>query len=134
MMLQVLSSPVLTTNAPSWSLHYEVLFYLFFIPVSFLRFKPIPVWLTSFIARVGLLLFSSWAWAPLITSYLFGFSFWSLGLVIASFSRSDVTLYSNTKLISAFLLFFSLEQTNQLHTLLVKVIQFFSKYSMGLPR
>ncbi|UOQ97090.1 acyltransferase [Hymenobacter sp. 5317J-9] len=120
---QVLLAPVLSANAPSWSLHYEILFYLLFIPVSYFRIPPLLVCVGSFLAGLAVLLFVAWPGAPLLTSYLFGFSFWSLGLVLVHVSRHGAAHYTSTQLLSAFLLFFSLEETNQLQTVYLKVTQ-----------
>jgi peptidoglycan/LPS O-acetylase OafA/YrhL len=121
--LQILWKPVISANAPLWSLHYEILFYLLFIPVSFFRVRSIYVCIGSFLGGVGFLFFSSWPSAPLLTSYLLGFSLWSLGLVLVDLSRHNAVHYSNSQLVSAFLLFFSLEKTNQLQTVFTKIYQ-----------
>ncbi|MBD2721781.1 acyltransferase family protein [Hymenobacter armeniacus] len=120
---QVLLAPVLSANAPSWSLHYEILFYLLFIPVSYFRMSPVLVCLGSFLAGLAVLLLANWPGAPLLTSYLFGFSFWTLGLVLVNISRHGAAHYTSLQLLSAFLLFFSLEETNQLQTVYLKVTQ-----------
>jgi peptidoglycan/LPS O-acetylase OafA/YrhL len=121
--LQILWKPVISANAPLWSLHYEMLFYLLFIPVSAFSIRSIYVCVGSFVAGLGFLFFSNWSGAPLLTSYLFGFSLWSLGLVLVDLSRHNAVHYSNSQLISAFLLFFSLEKTNQLQTVFTKIYQ-----------
>lgn len=121
--LQILWKPVIATNAPLWSLHYEMLFYLLFIPVSVFQLRPLYVCIGSFLGGLGFLLFSNWSGAPLLTSYLFGFSLWSLGLVLVGLSRHNAVHYSNSQLVSAFLLFFSLEKTNQLQTVFNKIYQ-----------
>ncbi len=121
--LQILWKPVISANAPLWSIHFEILFYLLFIPVSAFSIRPLYVFLGSFLAGLGFLFFSTWSGAPLLTSYLFGFSLWSLGLVLVDLSRHNAVHYSNSQLISAFLLFFSLEKTNQLQTVFTKIYQ-----------
>lgn len=120
MFLQILWKPVISANAPLGSLHYEILFYLF-IPVSAFRLKPSYVCAGSFLAGLGFLFFSNWSSVPMATSYLFGFSLWSLGLVLVGLSRHNAVHYPNSQLISAFLLFFSLEKINQLHTAFTKI-------------
>jgi peptidoglycan/LPS O-acetylase OafA/YrhL len=124
--LQILWKPVISANAPLWSLHYEMLFYLLFIPVSVSSIRPVFVCVGSFLAGLGFLFFSAWSGAPLLTSYLFGFSLWSLGLVLVDVSHRNAVHYSNSQLVSAFLLFFSLEKTNQLQTVFTKIYQLVS--------
>ena len=41
--LQVLFTGVILENGPIWSLHYEILFYLLFIPISMYRINPLVV-------------------------------------------------------------------------------------------
>lgn len=48
-------------------------------------------------------------------------------------SRHNTAHYSNTQLISAFLLFFSLEQTNQLQTVAVKLTRLFPSIRWAFP-
>jgi peptidoglycan/LPS O-acetylase OafA/YrhL len=131
--LQVLATPVIAANSPIWSLHYEILFYLLFIPVSLLRLPATYVCAGSFLAGLGLLFFSTYSGAPLLTSYLFGFSLWSLGLVLVDVSRHDSVHYSSSQLVSAFLLFFSLERTNQLQTVFTKVYKLFPAVRWEYP-
>lgn len=123
--LQILLVKTIAANAPIWSLHYEILFYLLFIPVSVFKLRPVYVCIGSFLIGLGFLLLSNWSGAPLLTSYLFGFSLWALGLTLATLPRRISVAYSSTQLVSAFLLFFSLENTNQLQTVFTKAFKLF---------
>ncbi|WP_368501884.1 acyltransferase family protein [Flavitalea sp. BT771] len=71
---------VLGTNGPAWSLNYEVLFYLLFIPVSLFNIKPSIAFIFSLIiGTINLYL----PFNPLISAYAYGFCFWLSGLFIA---------------------------------------------------
>jgi peptidoglycan/LPS O-acetylase OafA/YrhL len=77
-LLQVLVTDVIRENDPSWSLHYELLYYLLFIPISYFRIPAFPAALVCVL--LGLLNLCLAPYHPLLTSYAFGFSFWLVGL------------------------------------------------------
>ena len=69
--------PVMYENNPLWSLNSEIIYYLLFIPVSFLRLSPSKVYITAlFIGVVS----ASMLHYPILSSYYFGFVFWAAGL------------------------------------------------------
>jgi peptidoglycan/LPS O-acetylase OafA/YrhL len=71
--------PILV-NFPSWSLNYEVLYYLLFIPLFFIRPK---VWhLTFGMLLLSIILLNSSPDIMFFTNYLNGFYFWLIGLLI----------------------------------------------------
>ncbi|MBC6990166.1 acyltransferase family protein [Hymenobacter sp. BT491] len=84
---QVMFSEVIWENAPSWSLHYEMLFYIIFIFISAININPIISLGASIV--IGLLNFYAYPilGPAVVTSYAFGFAFWSAGLVLAKFLR-----------------------------------------------
>ena len=67
-------------NNPLWSLNNEVLYYLAFIPLSYLRLSPGRVLLGA--GLVGILCGTVLP-LPLVSSYSFGFVFWVSGLWLA---------------------------------------------------
>lgn len=67
-------------NGPSWSLNYEVLYYLLFIALFFIRPK---VWhLTFGMLLLSIILLNSSPGIMFFTNYLNGFYFWVIGLLI----------------------------------------------------
>ena len=82
--LQGAAAPPLEEITVIWSLHYEVLFYLLFIPISVFALKPAHCFVFSLL----------WAFffqlvvpAPLLATYGYGFCFWRLGLWLAQTER-----------------------------------------------
>lgn len=78
-MLQNVFSIVIHENDPIWSLNYEVLYYLLFIPISYFNINPVLVFVGSIIISfLGYFYYSS-----IITAYMIGLSFWIVGYIIA---------------------------------------------------
>lgn len=80
-----LTAPIIIEISPAWSLTYEVLFYLLFIPVSILKVNR-PGLILSFLV-LGILsahFYSEWAF---ISSFFFGATFWISGLYLANNTR-----------------------------------------------
>ncbi len=84
-MLQVLLVPQFFENGPAWSLHFEALYYLLYIPVSFFRLNTLAIFFISAFIAVGNYYFYPNIYTPLISSYLFGFTFWIGGACIAKY-------------------------------------------------
>jgi peptidoglycan/LPS O-acetylase OafA/YrhL len=103
-------SRVIRAIAPAWSLGYEILFYLLFIPISAYRLNPVRVAVVS--ALVGFLnaYLSPRYGSPLIASLGFGFSFWLTGLVLVNHFRNRPLRSSYAAMLSLLLLFFAIEQ------------------------
>jgi peptidoglycan/LPS O-acetylase OafA/YrhL len=82
--LQIPLTPVINENSPSWSLHFEVLYYLLFIPIAYFRLSPLLM--AGFTLVLGAL--NQWFFPgqPLLSSYAFGFTFWLTGLALAQYS------------------------------------------------
>ena len=131
--LQVMFAPVILEIAPVWSLHYEVIFYLLFIPISFFNINPILVIVSCITLGIGnFFLFPD---MPLFTSLCFGLSFWSSGLVIARyfpFKESSTTINYNL-LLSHIFLILSLESYNVLNTALSKVLLVLFNHTFIFP-
>ncbi|WP_073109111.1 acyltransferase family protein [Hymenobacter daecheongensis] len=110
-LLQILLVPVIAENAPSWSLHFEVLYYALFIPISFFRIHPVVAALAAFaVAIANVLLFPA---HPLLSSYGFGFTFWLTGLILARYAgRLPHRQHSYQLLLAVLLIFTSFQAFN----------------------
>jgi peptidoglycan/LPS O-acetylase OafA/YrhL len=114
--LQILLVPIIGENATSWSLHYEVLYYLLFIPISLLRLNALAVVIGSLVC--GLLCFHLLPMHPLPASYALGFTFWACGLALARYAAKLPRLpVSYSLLLSTLLLLFSFRNFNYLATI-----------------
>lgn len=116
-MAQGITSPLIIEFSPAWSLVYEVLFYLLFIPVSAFRLNPIVVALLSMLlgclgARYGFSLFGS---------YAFGFAFWLSGLALAKYLRKPVTAAMYATMLSLLSLLLAIEKLDAPLTLFTMV-------------
>lgn len=78
--LQNSVAPYIFENNPLWSLNYEMLYYLAFIPISALGLRA--GWVSSAGVVLGLV-FGTLLPLPLLSSYCFGFVFWASGLWLA---------------------------------------------------
>jgi peptidoglycan/LPS O-acetylase OafA/YrhL len=87
-LMEGLLSPVLLTNAPMWSLHYEVIYYLIYIPISYIKANVIWVVMGSLTLGIVLCVLRIPRYSPYLSSYSFGFTFWALGLFIAKNIKS----------------------------------------------
>ncbi|RZM11008.1 MAG: acyltransferase [Pedobacter sp.] len=86
--LQHLVVPRIVEIDPSWSLNYEVIFYLAFIPLSLLRINPI--WLAGMLFGAAMISFvGGFRGSEAIASYSVGFMFWLSGLAIARYLRQS---------------------------------------------
>lgn len=72
--------PSIFENNPLWSLNNEVLYYLAFIPVSYFGLRPSRICLVA--ALIGIIC-GTIVPLPLLSSYSFGFIFWTSGLWLA---------------------------------------------------
>lgn len=79
---------VIWENNPLWSLNFEVLFYLLFIPLSFFKIKPLIAFVFFFLlGSINLCIPVN----QLITAYSFGYCFWLTGLYIATaFQKKEI--------------------------------------------
>lgn len=81
--LHVILSPPILENGPIWSIHFEMLFYLLFMLISYFRWNELGVLIASLTIAVITYYFHPNEYMPLLSSYLFGFSFWVAGLILA---------------------------------------------------
>ncbi len=100
--LQNSAAPYIFENNPLWSLNYEVLYYLAFIPISALG------WRAGWVGIAGVLfglIFGTLLPLPLLSSYCFGFVFWASGLWLAQ-SAHLRRRYASRYLLSGLLFLF----------------------------
>lgn len=94
--------PVMFENNPLWSLQYEVLYYLVFIPLSLLAVRP---WAMAVLAGglgfLALLLPPNGFNEPL-GQYVIGFAFWATGWALAGLRTEAATAWP--RVVSALLL------------------------------
>lgn len=104
--------PVMFENNPLWSLQYEVLYYLVFIPLSLLAVRP---WAMAVLAGglgfLALLLPPNGFNEPL-GQYVIGFAFWATGWALAGLRTEAATAWP--RVVSALLLLLCLEHLNPL--------------------
>lgn len=74
----------------NWSLNYEVLFYILFIPISVYNINPIHIFFSALLFG---LFFQLILPIQLLAMYGFGFCFWTVGLWLA---KTDVTSRAHT--------------------------------------
>jgi peptidoglycan/LPS O-acetylase OafA/YrhL len=122
--------PNIFENNPVWSLQYEVLFYLLFIPLSMLKARPWLVAVGSVGLAFGCLVADPAGAGQVAPRYLLGFAVWSLGWALAARSPSPGPI-RYTKLASAVLLFLSLGVFNVLNTVGQKLLDFAASHPMG---
>lgn len=122
-MAQGIFTPVIHNIVPVWSLSYEVLFYLLFIPISFFRIKPVYTLCLAFAIGSGLLYCysTSHAWVLLASSYALGFGFWLCGLVLAKYLANKNTTYSYSYMLVMLLVFLSISVMDASVTLVSKI-------------
>jgi peptidoglycan/LPS O-acetylase OafA/YrhL len=98
--LHVLFSDVISGNGPVWTLHYEIVFYLLFIPLSMLEVDPLKLLVLALLLGFVNFFLSPYLHTPIITSYCFGFAFWSLGLVAVKYFRVSSQPVNYSRLVS----------------------------------
>lgn len=121
---QVLVTKVIGEINPIWSLNYEVLYYLLFVGISFFSINPVIVLISSLLIGIGNYLLYPYINAPIITSYAFGFAFWSTGLIIAKYFSKSKEHPDYMKLVGLIFLILSLTTFNVLSTVFIKVNTF----------
>jgi peptidoglycan/LPS O-acetylase OafA/YrhL len=128
--VNVFFSNVILDNGPIWSLHYEILFYILFIPLSFYRLNSLIISASSVFVGLANYFLSDYINLPSLTSYCFGFAFWTAGLVVAQYFSQKENKVLNTRLLISYLfLLATLPYFNFLSILITKA----SYYYGGLP-
>jgi peptidoglycan/LPS O-acetylase OafA/YrhL len=90
--VQGIAVPVIQANDALWSLSYEVVFYLLFLPIWWLKPRVTTVFaLCGGLSLLGWVLPASIATVPVISSFATGFLFWLVGLWLAWNVEHDAT-------------------------------------------
>ena len=106
-MLQGLVGPVVWENNPLWSLNYEIVYYLLFIPLSFFNVRPVVALIGAVaIGLINYLLFPA-IYTPIVSAYSYGFAFWATGWCMAAYLKERETALSPQKLLSGMFLLLS---------------------------
>lgn len=113
-MTQVWLTPVVEENGPLWSLNFEVLFYLLFIPISIWRLNSLVLLVLSTLLGLASAYLYPRFGSPLLSSYAFGFSYWLIGLAMAKYLPSRNSPYSFSVMLSAVFLLLSIQRFNVL--------------------
>jgi len=111
--LQNNSTSIIFEINPIWSLHFEVLFYIIFIPISFFRVNPLFITIACLLVVITRLFIS----LPFDFSYCFYLLFWLAGVTLAK-NNFNRTLPSFTLMTSMLFLLLSLEHLNPLRNIL----------------
>lgn len=105
--------PIMFENNPLWSLQYEVVFYLAFVPLSLLAVRP---WVSAFgtaLLGIGALFLEASGFHSALAQFLIGFSFWAVGWALSALPMADgPTRWP--RLLSALLLLLSIEHLDPL--------------------
>lgn len=117
-------------NNPLWSLQYEVLFYLLFIPLSILNARPWWVAIISGLLSLVFLMTYPTGLGKFLSPYLIGFSIWSVGWALASLALIAKPV-SYVTLVSTILLFLAVEPFNVLTTIGQKVLLMVAQHPVG---
>ncbi len=98
---------VILENKPTWSLNYEVIYYLLFIPLSYYKVKPIYVVFGS--VAIGLLNYALFPQfnVPVISAYAYGFAYWAVGWCLAYYLKNKEASFSYSKLFGGLFLVLS---------------------------
>lgn len=86
---QFIFSGLIEENVSIWSLQYEVLYFLLFIPISFFNINIIALFVFSIVLGLGNYLIYPYFDAPVLSSYSFGLTFWTSGLMLAKYFRKN---------------------------------------------
>ena len=127
----VFFSNVMLDNGPIWSLHYEVIFYLLFIPIFYYKLHPVKIGCFTFLLGLIFLLSSPYTNIISPASYCFGFCFWITGVVIARyFINKDSKPIDYVKLLGYLFLLISLPVLNVFPLILEKTSQLILGYPL----
>ncbi|WP_404786660.1 acyltransferase family protein [Altericista sp. CCNU0014] len=104
--LQNILVPRIEGNSPIWSINYEVIYYLLFLLIWWLR--PPLKFVILFCLSISILGWFSSPIPDVLCSYASGFIFWVLGLWLAWRVKINREVFSKIPLFSYLLLFYSL--------------------------
>lgn len=132
-LIQGAASEVIWENNPIWSLNYEVFYYLLFIPISFFGIKPLYVLIGSILIAVGNYILFPSINLPIISSYFYGFAFWSVGLIIAKHIPPKEISIRFSRLCSGIFLILSVNILSFSDNILHKITSYFPKKTFLFP-
>jgi len=112
--LQGITSKVIFEVNTIWSLNFEILFYILFIPISIYSIKP--SFAIIFFLIVGLF-FQFIIPITLVNTYSYGFCFWLIGLYLATTKSTTKKYQSIYSLVGLIFLMLSFESLNYLYEL-----------------
>lgn len=107
--LQVALTDAMYEVGVSWSLNYEMLFYILFVPVSIYRIKAGVALSLSLASALFFQFVVGWEQAAL---YGYGFSFWLIGLCLSQENHNTTRLYSRFTLIGLLCLMLAFPSLN----------------------
>jgi peptidoglycan/LPS O-acetylase OafA/YrhL len=129
--LHVVKMRMIDENSPSWSLQYEVCYYLAFIPLSMFRLNAIVVILACLLLGFATVYF--WPDVPLIASYAFGFVFWCSGLALSHYARHWPRFQPSYRVLLSVLLLFLSFPTFTLGAVVSETIYLLGKHEFTYP-
>lgn len=119
---QIIFQSVIFENSPIWSLQYEVVYYLVFIPILYFRLNPIKLCILSIFISILSYIAFPFINIPVLISYSVGLVFWLSGLILASHFKGIPKIIDFKESVSMLFLLLSLLQFNVFHTALIKTI------------
>ncbi len=123
--------PIMWENNPIWSLSFEIIFYLLFVPISFLKINNKLLTGLSFILSLILLLGFNQSAGNTLAIYSGFFCFWLAGVVISTRYRySEVGAVNYPLLLSSVLSLISTEYFNVLQGLVIRFLIAIRSHSM----
>ena len=123
--------PIMFENNPLWSLQYEVVFYLAFIPLSLLATRPWVVAVGAALLGIGALFLEANVFHSTLAQFLIGFSFWAVGWALSALPMAEgPTRWP--RLLSALLLLLSLEHLDPLTIWATQLVIWLSEHQHPL--
>ena len=113
--------PVISEFAPAWSLTYEIIFYILFIPISLFRLNPILLALATLVLGVFVNNYFNDE-AVIISSISLGFTFWLFGLILARLERR-ADRFDEAWMVSLIFMFLAIDKIDAPITIINKVVQ-----------
>jgi peptidoglycan/LPS O-acetylase OafA/YrhL len=106
-MLQGPAGPVIWENNPLWSLNYEMVYYLTFIPLSYFGVRPVLALAGAVVVGlVSYFLFPA-VNLPIVSAYAYGFGFWATGWCMAAYLKPVAITASFQKMLGGIFLLLS---------------------------
>ena len=115
-------------NSPLWSLPFEVLYYLLFIPISYFKINTKMVLFLSFVLSIVFYFQHKY----IIHSYFIGLVFWIMGAQLSGLKEGGVR-YRTGEYISLLFLIFSIEYLNPINDITTKLYGGYPKISLFFP-